>query len=273
MSDGSTVIKPWTPCAQAVATGDSPKKIRSVAADHLDFERYLAMAVVELNKPELAKCHPPSAAVAAMNCAVIGLMPGSMLGHAFFVPFRNKKHDGREEVQVIVGYKGYLDLAMRSGFLAYAHPELILAGETFRLWNDIDGCQLEHELTPRFAGQDKSLVPDKGNIVSAYCIYRTKTGVKGVVGITRAEINKIDSGRNVWRSDFPSMCRKSAILRARKEWRVTIDFDRAELLDAAEAREEAQPLLVDGEVVGMEDETRQLSLGDLPATADEAKAD
>lgn len=245
-----------------------PKKqeiLTAVGASWLAMDRYLSMAIIEANKPTLANCYPPSVAKAALNCAVIGLMPGDAMGHAYFIPFKNKRERGREEAQLIVGYRGYLDLAFRSGFLASSHPEVIVEGEEFELWNDETGSKMRHVLTSRFVGTTEA--PTAGNIIGAYCIYRTKSGEGNVVSVTKQDLAKVAKRSGPWVEEFPAMCRKTAILRARKEWRVTLEFDQAAMLDECERAGESQPSLAGG-IEG--DGEPALSLGDLPAVEEEA---
>ena len=264
MSNNNTLILPEAKTDGAKMIASRAAILASISPQWLAVDRYLPMAMAEANRPELADCYGPSLVKCAFNCAVIGLMPGDAMGHAWFVPFKNKKAQGRKETQLIIGYKGYLDLAYRSGFLVSSHPEVIVDSEEFELWNDENGQHVRHNLTPRYKGDSPQ--PDKSNIIGAYCVYQTKGGGKGLAGVTRTEINKIDTGRNVWLADFPAMCRKTAVLRARKDWRVTLDFERAAMLDECERAGEPQPALA-GDIEG--DGEPVLSLGDLPTVEEE----
>lgn len=67
------------------------------------------------NNPTLQECFP----MTVLNCAFLGealkLSPSPQLGHYYMVPFKNKKENNRKEAQFIIGYKGYIQLAIRSG--------------------------------------------------------------------------------------------------------------------------------------------------------------
>lgn len=184
-------------------------------------------------------CTAKSVATAAFNSAVVGLIPGSALGHAYFVPYG-------KECTLVIGYRGFLDLAFASGFLVSVHAEVVLNGEQFRHWNNADGPQVEHEIPLERDVQ-------RQNVAAAYCTYRTRGGGHGVVVVSRGELNKVDSGKNVWKSDYVSMAKKTAIRRAAKEWQLTSRLARAVELDEQAERGATQatdePLVVDSAAV------------------------
>lgn len=101
------------------------RQIESVAANNLSGERMArVMANAVRTTPTLQDCEPMSFLGAMMTSASLGLEPNTSQGHAYLVPFNNnRKVDGRwlkiKEVQLIIGYKGFIDLAFRSGVLTY----------------------------------------------------------------------------------------------------------------------------------------------------------
>ncbi|MCG8671923.1 MAG: recombinase RecT [Pseudomonadales bacterium] len=101
------------------------QQIESVAANNLSGERMArVMANAVRTTPALQDCEPMSFLGAMMTAASLGLEPNTSQGHAYLVPFNNnRKIDGRwvkiKEVQLIIGYKGFIDLAFRSGVLTY----------------------------------------------------------------------------------------------------------------------------------------------------------
>jgi len=184
---------------------------------------------------EVPQCTRLSVATAAFNCASLGLIPGSALGHAYFIPFSAK--GGKKICQLIVGYQGYLELAYRSDFLTGVHAQVVCADEEYRIWVD-DGPHITHEMT-----LDRN--PNRENIIGAYCVYKTRRGFEGLSFVTSTDLKAVDTGRNVWESNYPAMCKKTPIRRAAKEWKKTPELARAVLLDElAEDRSEEQPALV-----------------------------
>ena len=62
--------------------------------------------------------------------------------------------------------------------------------------------------------------------------------------IERNEIDKVDTKRNVWKSNYLAMVLKTPIRRAAKRWRITRQMAYAIDLDERAEREEQQPSLV-----------------------------
>jgi phage RecT family recombinase len=197
------------------------------------FERYLphasAMGQAEQNlffaslvaeiKQLPSRTELKSVLMAAMNLTILGLVPGRVLGHAYLVPYR-------DNCQVIIGYQGYLELAFRNEFLSICHPpQLVLEGEEFSRWNDEKGNHFRHEpsLNPPEATRQ--------NVLGAYVSYQTKLGGHGYSFTSREEIDKIDTTRNVWASDYAAMCLKTPIRRAAKVWKKSRGIGLALMLD------------------------------------------
>lgn len=80
--------------------------------------------------PALQECTNPSILSAALLGEALNLSPSPQLGQFYMVPFDNKKK-GCKEAQFQLGYKGYIQLAIRSGYykklnvLAIKEDELV----------------------------------------------------------------------------------------------------------------------------------------------------
>src|SRR6516164_8559050 len=82
---------------------------------HMTADRMARIALTECRKtPALMKCDPATLFGAVIQCAQLGLEPGGAMGHCYLLPFENRKK-GTTDVQFIIGYRGMLDLARRSG--------------------------------------------------------------------------------------------------------------------------------------------------------------
>lgn len=170
-----------------------------------------------------------SVARCVFNAASLGLQFGPTLGHAYLVPFK-------KECTLIVGYKGFLDLAFRNRFIKYVTTEVVLAGEQFDMWVDADGRQIKHLLDPT---RDET---DDKNIIGAYCLYHTSTGAKGIVYTPRKVIEKAKAKYSkVWSQHYAAMAKKTAIRRAAKEWHLTEQMAHAVALDERAEAGVSQP--------------------------------
>lgn len=81
--------------------------------------------------PSLKECSSPSIVNAALLGEALNLSPSPQLGQFYMVPFANKKK-GTKEAQFQLGYKGYVQLAKRSGVYKKMNVETIREGELVR---------------------------------------------------------------------------------------------------------------------------------------------
>ena len=80
-------------------------------------ERIARIALTTLRKnPALLDCDPSSFLGAVMQASQLGFEIDDNLGYVYLVPFFNKKTK-RKEIQLIIGYRGLIELARRSGQL------------------------------------------------------------------------------------------------------------------------------------------------------------
>lgn len=81
--------------------------------------------------PALQECTNNSILNAALLGEALNLSPSPQLGQFYMVPFDNKKK-GRKEAQFQIGYKGYIQLAIRSGYYKKLNVIAIKQGELVR---------------------------------------------------------------------------------------------------------------------------------------------
>ncbi len=206
--------------------------------DGVGTRQFIMAIAAEANKPELKDCTPLSVVTAAFNCAVLGLIPGQQLGHAHLVPFKS-------QCQLIVGYKGYLDLAYGCDFLLDVQCDVVLKGEKYRRWNDAGGAQIEHELPIE---RDETW----NDVEAAYCIWHSRAGGRGVQVIPKKALAALKTkyGRkpsSPWNTETIAMCLKTPLRRAAKSWKTTRQLGQAVTLDDLADAGKSQPSLT-GEV-------------------------
>ncbi|MFC5359529.1 recombinase RecT [Azospirillum himalayense] len=108
------------------------QRFQQLVPRHLNPERMLrVMAQAVYKTPKLAECEPVSLLGSMMACASFGLEPNTPLGHAYLIPFEKKRKQGnqwvtdRVDVNLIIGYRGFIDLARRSGNLVSIHADVV----------------------------------------------------------------------------------------------------------------------------------------------------
>lgn len=85
---------------------------------------YIASVVIAVgNSEHLQKCTPKSIAVSAMRAATLRLSVDPSLGKAYLMPFKGA-------ATLVVGYKGLIELATRTGKYRYINVGPVYEGET-----------------------------------------------------------------------------------------------------------------------------------------------
>lgn len=184
-----------------------PEAARSV----LTPQRVTKIMLAALSRNQtLLSCTPQSILQVCLDASSLGLEAAGPLGHLYAVPYRNK-HSGQYEAQTIVGYRGLIELARRSGAITSIEARCVYANDTFELEFGFEPV-LRHK--PCWTG-------DRGEIVAAYCVSEFVTGQRQIEFMTRSEIDAIrrrsraaDSGP--WVSDYAEMARKTVTRRACK---------------------------------------------------------
>lgn len=161
--------------------------------------------------PKLAECSPQSVLGSLMTCAQLGLRPG-VLGHAWVLPYWNSK--SRTNVaQLIVGCKGYVELAYRNPQVSSVIARTVYEGDTF----DVE-YGLEDKLIHKPAMKGERSTP-----IAHYAIFKTASGGRAFWVMTEDEMqvhkrrhapkNKAGNIVGPWNSDYEAMARKTCLLR------------------------------------------------------------
>ncbi len=123
---------------EALRHPDMVDRFQQAVPRHLSPERMLRVCALAIQKtPKLADCDMMTLLGGMLGLASLGLEPNTPLGHAYLIPFdKRAKVNGAwqvvaTEVQVIIGYKGYIDLARRSGSMVSIHADVVYEGDTF----------------------------------------------------------------------------------------------------------------------------------------------
>lgn len=99
-------------------------ELAKVLPETITPERLTRTALTEMRRvPALYDCSPESLLGALMLSAQLGLEPGP-LGHVYLVPFKR-------EVTWILGYRGIVELAYRSGRVKRIDTGIVREGDTF----------------------------------------------------------------------------------------------------------------------------------------------
>ena len=221
----------------------------------LDAGRYVRIVQTELRKnPALLRCTPQSFLGAVITAAQLGLEFGP-LNQAFMVPFRNH---GTDEVQLIIGYRGWLALAHRSGQIASISARSVHQNDTFDYLFGLDE-KLVH----------RPAEGERGPTTHYYCVAKTKDGgvvfavmTKHEVEVHRDRYAKKKDGKitGPWATHFDEMALKTVFKRVFTWLPMSADAALASGVDDAtitrtsvdEEPEANYDDVVDGEIVDSE---------------------
>lgn len=110
---------------------DNKEQIKRALPTNIPVDRVIRIVMTAISKDsKLASCHPVSILGCAIQSAQLGLVPDSILGQCYFVPFYNSKKM-RYEAQLIIGYRGYNDLIYRSGMVKSIFAMDVREGDIF----------------------------------------------------------------------------------------------------------------------------------------------
>lgn len=186
---------------------------------HMDPDRLarVAMTVIRTN-PQLLQCNVQSLMGAVMQCAQLGLEPG-LLGHAYLIPFRNTKQNTMD-VQFIIGYRGMIDLARRSGNIQSIYAHAVYENDEF---------EYEYGLQP--ALKHKPAMTDRGKIIGFYAVAHFKDGGYQFEFMPIEEIEKRRqrskaANNGPWVTDFEEMGKKTVIRHMFKYLPVSVEIMR-----------------------------------------------
>lgn len=222
--------------------------------DHLTPERMtrIAMTAVRAN-PKLADCHIGSFIGALLSLVQLGLEPNTPLGHGFLVPFRNTK----QQITVctpIVGYKGMIDLAHRTGRLLSLNAMVVRQGDEFEYSESFD---------PEFRLVRKSKL--EAPLTHSLCYGKFVNGGRFMVVLEaqdvlarKARSPAARSWTSPWKTDEAAMWRKTAVRAAQFQLPQSAEQVRASVLARAEDGELAWVDAYDPEIAALLEEAHML---------------
>jgi len=210
--------------------------LEALLPKHFDSERMLKLALGALRTtPKLSGASLSSLLGSVVTCAQLGLEPNTPLGHAYLLPFdKREKRDGQwvtveTQVQVIIGYKGMLDLARRSGQIVSIAAHEVCENDEFRF-----AYGLDEELVHRPA------MKNRGAVIGFYAVAKLVGGGYSFEFMSTDEVNfirdksaeknrakKDAQGRPIitgpWAENYVEMGRKTAPRRLFKYLPISIE--------------------------------------------------
>jgi recombination protein RecT len=188
---------------------------------HMDADRFTRIVLTQVRRtPKLLACSQASLLGSVMLLAQVGLEPDGRNAH--LVPYGT-------DAQAIIDYRGYIELARRSGLVTDIYAEVVCANDEFH-----------YELGLH---RDLRHVPaegDRGELVKVYAVANFTGGGYAFVVLTdtdvakrRARSKSASGSTSPWKTDPEAMWRKSAIRALSPYLPYSPELVRAEALDRA----------------------------------------
>jgi|SRR5215813_10973893 len=200
------------------------KQIQVALPRHMNADRMMRVLTTEIKRvPELKECTTQSILGALMQASQLGLEIGSLIGHGYLVPFKRmdkKTNKYVKECQFIIGYRGMIDLARRSGKIISISAHEVYENDHFEFQYGLDE-KLNH-------------IPaqgERGHFIAAYAVAKLDNGGYSFGVMFKNEIDKIRSQSKTgskeyspWGTHYEEMAKKTVIRRLFKYLPVSIEL-------------------------------------------------
>ena len=225
----------------AYLTNDAVKNQINNVVGGKNGDRFIASIVsaVQVNS-DLQECTNPSILSAALLGESLKLSPSPQLGQYYMVPFRNNKK-GCKEAQFQLGYKGYIQLAIRSGQYKKLNVLAIKDGELVRF--DPLNEEIEVNLI------DDEEVREEAKTIGYYAMFEYTNGFRKAMYWSKKKMEAhalkyskgyvAKKGYTFWEKDFDGMAYKTMLRQLISKWGImSIDMQNAMESDMAVIHED-----------------------------------
>ena len=214
-------------------------------------QRFITGVISAVNtNPTLQECSSPSILSGALLGESLKLSPSPQLGHYYLVPF-NDKNKGKV-AQFQLGYKGYIQLAIRSGQYKKLNVLAIKEGELVR-YNP-----LEEEIEVNLIEDDE--VRENTPTIGYYAFFEYTNGFKKAMYWSKKKMEAhamkyskgyaAKKGYTFWEKDFDGMAYKTMLRQLISKWGImSIEMQNAIDADMAVIHEDNSKEYVDFEEV------------------------
>lgn len=215
----------------------------------LNFVANISTAVSQ--NPTLQECTPASIVSAGLMAETLGLSMSTTLGHVYLVPFNNKKLNCKQ-AQFQLGYKGYLQLAMRSGQYKKINVLVIKEGELI----SYDPLTEDLEVNIDFTDEKR----EEKATIGYYAMFEYLNGFKKSIYWSKARMvahakkysqayaKDLEKGWSMsfWTTNFDEMAIKTMLRQLISKWGVmSIEMQAAYKSDMAILEKGKEPEYVD----------------------------
>jgi recombination protein RecT len=215
------------PVIQLAKSDSVKKRFEEVFNNPVKASSFIASMINVVNgNGALKKCDGNTVIGAALVAAALDLPVDPNLGFAYIIPYGNT-------AQLQLGYKSFIQLAMRSGQYKNLHASEVFEDE-LDYYNPITG---EVKFTDMKTWKQRSKGEDK-KVVGFYGTFELNNGFKKELFMSVDEVKThakkysksygSNSSKNIWQSDFEAMALKTVLKRLISKWGIlSVDMQRA----------------------------------------------
>ena len=261
-----------------ISTPSYQKMINNTLKDPARVRRFVSSITSAVaTNPMLQECDPSTILSGALLGESLNLSPSPQLGQYYLVPFNNTKK-GCKDAQFQLGYKGYVQLALRSGYYKRLNVMAVKQGE-LKSWNP-----LTEEITLDLMEDEiaRENAPSIGYVAS----FEYLNGFSKTIYWSREKMEAhalryskgyaAKKGYTFWEKDFDAMAFKTMLRQLISKWGVMsidlqsafeadsvaedTDYMQAGQIDQPEATASQEPP-IEAEVIS--ETTEDVSLNDI----------
>ena len=232
-----------------LGTDAMKKKINEMVGGEKGQQFITAIISAVSTNPQLAECDNSTILSAALVGQALNLSPSPQLGQYYMVPFNDSKR-GCKVAQFQIGYKGYIQLAIRSGSYKKLNVLAIKEGELIKydaLNEDIEVKLIEDE-------EER----EKAQTIGYYAMFEYLNGFRKTLYWTKKYMEahaekysmgyKAHKGYTFWEKDFDGMAYKTMLRQLISKWGImSVDMQKAMESDMAEIKEDGTYEYVDND--------------------------
>lgn len=216
----------------AYLTADAVKNQINQVVGGKDGQRFISAIVSAVNtNPALQECTNQSILSGALLGESLKLSPSPQLGQYYLVPF-NDKNKGKV-AQFQLGYKGYIQLAIRSGQYKKLNVLAIKEGELIRF------DPLNEEIEVRLIEDEEER--EQANTIGYYAMFEYTNGFRKAIYWSKRKMEahalkyskgyQAKKGYTFWEKDFDGMAYKTMLRQLISKWAI-MSIDMASAIDS-----------------------------------------
>ena len=210
---------------------DHKSEFATVLPKHLSPDRMMRVALSAIRTtPHLAECSVQSVAVSLMACSSLGLEPNTPLGHAYLIPYNcsvkrcNNKWEKEWRCQLIVGYRGFIELFYRSGVVDSVQAYPVFGGDKFEVQLGLHPDLIHVPSTDQYRWNPEKMTHVYG-VIHLKGVDRPMWAVMDRFQIEQRRERSKAKEDGPWKTDFVAMSLKT-VIRDMHRW-VPFSVDKA----------------------------------------------